>query len=116
MEYRTKEYTPRVDGVQVRDCVWFGTPSKRIMYDIVKWEKRSEPIIVVNGFTGRLEYSFESCYSLAHLVWNPDEQEFEFEGVGTRWLEEAPSKEACDMILDFCAKTAKKLREEEENE
>lgn len=112
MEYKTKEYTPRVNGVQVRDCIWLGTPPKRIMYDVVKWEERSEPAIVVNAITGQLEYSFENCYSLAHLIWNPKEEGFELEGVGTRWLEEAPSKEVCDMILDFCAKTAKKLREE----
>lgn len=107
-------YTKRVDGIQVRDCVWMGAPPPNvIMYDVVKWEIRPTPTIVRNVRTGQLEYSFESCYSLAHLIWNSKDEKFEFEGVGLRWLKEAPSKEVCDMLLDFCAKTAKKLEENE---
>ena len=105
-------YTKRVDGIQVRDCVWMGSPPpNKIMYDVVKWETRPTPAIVRNARTGQLEYSFESCYSLAHLIWNPKEEEFKFEGVGTRWLKEAPSKEVCDMLLEFCANAAKNLKE-----
>lgn len=106
------EYTKRVNGIQVRDCVWVGTPPpNKIMYDVVKWETRPTPTIIRNARTGQLEYSFESCYSLAHLIWNPNELEFEFEGVGTRWLKEAPGKEVCDMLLEFCEEVGKNLRE-----
>ena len=106
------DYTKRVDGIQVRDCVWASCPpSNKIMYDVVKWKTRPTPTIVRNGRTGQLEYSFESCYSLAHLIWNPKEEEFEFEGVGTRWLEEAPSKEVCNMLLEFCKEVGENLKE-----
>lgn len=106
------EYTKRVNGIQVRDCVWVGAPPpNKIMYDVVKWETRPTPTIVRNARTGQLEYSFESCYSLAHLIWNPNELDFEFEGVGTRWLKEAPGKEVCDMLLKFCEEVGKNLRE-----
>lgn len=40
-------------------------------FDLVKWSK-----------------SNESCFSIASIVWNQKEYEFDFRSVGTRYLQE----------------------------
>ena len=54
-----------------------------------------------------------NSYVIANLEWNEKEGDFDFESVGMRWLEAAPSKEVCDMILRFCNKMAKEYEEED---
>lgn len=103
------EYTPRVDGFQIRDVTYLGKPPKDAptKYAIVKWES-CEPTKVIDGRTGEPKIMTEYCYVVADLVWNAKEPCFEIEGVGTRLLEDRLTDAATDMILDFC-----KIREEE---
>jgi hypothetical protein len=65
--------------------------------------------------TGEKKIHTTNTYVIANLEWNEKECDFDFIGVGTRWLEAAPSKEVCDMILKFCDKMAAEY-EEEDNE
>ena len=113
-----KAYTPRVDGFQIRDVVYFGRPPKSepIKYDIVKWYKLDEPIEVIDSRTGEKKMQDEFCYSVAFLEWNEHEPCFELRGVGIRLLESGLTQAATDMILDFCEKKAKELENEEWSE
>lgn len=107
------EYTPRVDGFQIRDVTYLGKPPKDAptKYAIVKWEN-CEPTKVIDGRTGEPKIMTEFCYVVADLVWNAKEPCFEIEGVGTRLLEARPSDAAIDMILNFCEMMGAKLEKE----
>ena len=63
--------------------------------------------------TGEKKIYNTNTYVIANLEWNEKEDSFDFNGVGTRWLEAAPSKEVCDMILKFCNKMTKEYEEED---
>ena len=63
--------------------------------------------------TGEKKIYTTNTYVIANLEWNEKECDFDFESVGTRWLEAAPSKEVCDMILKFCDKMAAEYEEED---
>lgn len=106
-----KTYTPRVDGFQIRDVVYFGRPPKSepIKYDIVKWTKLIEPVEVIDAWTGETKTQTEFCYSVAFLEWNDHEPCFELRGVGLRLLESGLTQAATDMILDFCEKKAEEI-------
>lgn len=95
------------DGFEVRNPVYLpGFRPHGIKYDVVKWENH-EPRIV-SGIDGQLRIVTESCYSVAFLIWNSNEEEFKLESVGMRLLESHPSVEAMNMICEF----ARKKREE----
>ena len=95
------------DGFEVRNPVYLpGFQHTGIKYDVVKWEN-CEPRIV-SGVDGQQRIVSESCYSVAFLIWNSDEEEFELHSVGMRLLETHPSVEAMDMICKF----AREKREE----
>ena len=64
--------------------------------------------------TGEKKVLATTSYVIANLEWNEKECDFDFESVGTRWLEAAPSKEVCDMILKFCNKMEKLYNKEDE--
>lgn len=55
-----------------------------------------------------------NTYVLGFLEWDNHEEAFDFKSVGTRWLEAAPSKEVCDMILAFCKQKSDEYWEEDE--
>ena len=109
-----KTYTPRVDGFQVRDVVYFGRPPKSepIKYDVVKWCKHDPPIEMVSAETGKLKMVEESCCSVAFLEWNDHEPGFDLHGVGIRLLESGLTQAAIDMILKFCEEKEKEIKEQ----
>ena len=88
-----KEYTPIVEGFQIRDITYLSDDknyeknSYPTEFDIVKWNN---------------DNSVKSCYSVGYLKWNPREPCFEFQSIGLRWIEAKPSEKVCDMILFFC--------------
>ena len=93
-----REYTDRVNGVQIRDCVYIVDPGKiEPRFDVVKWKKD--------------ESGKEYCYSIARLEWDSHEPCFDFKSVGLRWLEDPASTdpEVREMILEFCEKVSKEL-------
>lgn len=105
------EYTPRVDGFQIRDVTYVGLPPKDAQpkYAVVKWVQREKPIEVYDLRLGQTRLSSEYCYVCADLEWDADEGCFEFRGIGLRFLEAHPSEAVMDMILDFCEKKAKEI-------
>lgn len=88
-----KQYTERVEDIQIRDCKYRGNiPENSIRYDIVKW---------LQCFPEPPNPPSETPYVLANLEWNDKKSEFRFVSNGLRWLEENPSKNVINMILAF---------------
>lgn len=104
------DYTPRVDGFQIRDPVYLGYRDRirPPRYDIVKWEKNSSDAWYADGHKEKMPE--ESCYSVAFLNWNVNDESFTFESCGTRWLEAHPTDAVIEMIKDFAENEAEKLR------
>lgn len=98
-----KEYTDIYKGFQIRDCSYLGKPPENDKYhfDIVKWETH-EPDEVVDGITGEKRLSSRNCCSVATLIYNPKEPDFELKSVGLRWLEEHPDSDVEEWILKWC--------------
>lgn len=100
-----REYTPIVDGFQIRDIVYITAlnkyPENPTKFDIVKWEE-CEPYKAIDLRTGKEIIKNKHCYSVGILEWNPKEPDFEFKSVGLRWLESNPTKRVIEMILGFC--------------
>lgn len=115
------EYTERVDGFQIRDCVYLGLPPEGIppRFDVVKWYPEPNPhmgtVYYTDSHSGKLvsreQMITEHCYSVGVLEWNRKEGSFDFQSIGLRWIEEKPSKEVCDMILRFCEEKEVEIRE-----
>lgn len=108
------EYTPRVDGFQIRDPSYLpGWEPKTVnpVYDIVKWQTHDKPFRAVNMRTGKEEEYTESCYVVAQLEWDAHEPWFDFRSIGTRWLECNPTRKAIKMIRDFIEHKSKELDE-----
>lgn len=102
-----REYTPIVDGFQIRDIIGIGfencytPPENPKRFDIVKWEE-CEPHMSIDDDTGEKRQITKFCYSVGHLEWNPKEPCFEFKSIGLRWLESNPTERVIKMILGFC--------------
>ena len=99
-----KEYTPIVDGFQIRDIVYLGCDSDHKIennFDIVKWVK-CDPHNVIDAKTGKEKIIDQYCYSVGRLEWNEKEESFNFKSIGLRWLESNPSTKVIKMILAFC--------------
>ena len=102
-----REYTPIVDGFQIRDIVTLENfasdtyPENPTRFDIVKWVE-CEPYKATDLKTGEEIIKSKYCYSVGTLEYNPKEPCFEFKSIGLRWLEENPSKKVIKMILGFC--------------
>lgn len=97
------DYTARIQDYQIRDTVYFPDckPQEPIReFDIVKWYSH-EPQKATNLVTGEKEITTESCYSIAFLKWNEDAQDFDFQSIGMRWLEEEVPAEFCRVIKAF---------------
>lgn len=112
-----REYTPIVDGFQIRDINYITAlniyPENPKRFDIVKWEK-CEPHTVIDDETGEERQITKFCYSVGHLEWNPKEPDFEFKSIGLRWLESNPSERVIKMILGFCSMMESILNEDYE--
>lgn len=107
------EYTDRIDGFQIRDVTYWGTPpaDAPLRYDIVKWVQ-TEPRDVYSIEKRKYIRSTEYCYSVANLEYNPHEPCFEFRSIGMRWLECNPTQKVIDAILAFVEKREKELENE----
>lgn len=113
------DYTERIDGIQIRDVVYFGLPPVGTppRFDVVKWYPDPNPHMgtVFHIVNGRVETSEElikeHCYSLGFLEWDEKERCFQFQSIGMRWLEEHPSREVEDMILKFCKEKEQEMRD-----
>ena len=106
------KYTDRVDSFQIADPSYLPGWNPKVSdlhYDIVKWETHKEPIEGVDFKTGKTKKVYESCYVVAVLKWNCSECAFEFESVGTRWLDCNPTQAAIDMIKQFVSDKEKEL-------
>lgn len=55
-------------------------------FEVVKWVE-TEPREVVDGRTGQKKISTRFCFVVAWIWWNNKEPCWEFESVGTRFLE-----------------------------
>lgn len=113
-------YTARIDGFQIRDVTYIGMPPPGTppSFDIVKWYRHEPPItgvtVIKDGETLYNQTIYESCYSVAELVWNAHENEFCFRSIGMRWFEHKPTEAVVQMILDFAEKKGKQLAEQDE--
>lgn len=101
-----KEYTPIVDGFQIRDIVHIGFDSDCSYdaekdFDIVKWVK-CDPYNVIDAKTGKEKTIDQYCYSVGRLEWDEKESCFEFKSIGLRWLESNPTERVIKMTLMFC--------------
>ncbi len=108
-------FPPSIDDIEICNVTYFPGYEPEVKprsFDIVKWEQHA-PCEVMSLRTGKKEISTRSCYSLAFLKWDDKERGFDFNGVGLRWLEAAPSKAVCDMIIDFCNKKTKEYNQED---
>ena len=109
-----------IDGIKIERVTYFpgyepaNADSER-RFAISKTES-CEPYEARDMRTGEKKIYTTNTYVIANLKWNTEERDFDFIGVGTRWLEAAPSKKVCDMILKFCDKMAAEYEEEDEND
>ena len=106
-----------INGIKIERVTYFpgcapaNADSER-RFAISKTES-CKPYEATDMRTGETKIYNTSTYVIANLEWNEKECGFDFVGVGTRWLEAAPSKEVCDMILKFCDKMAAEYEEED---
>lgn len=107
-------YTEKVDGFQIVDVSYFPGFEPKYetpRFDVVKWYQH-EPIDAVDLTTGQKKTSTESCFVVARLVWDAHEPGFDFESIGTRWLECKPTRKVIKMIQDFVREYDAKLSEQ----
>lgn len=88
------------DGFEIRNpgCLPGFWPRQN-EYDLVKWEP-CEPYIM-SCYNGQQKIVYESCYTVAKLIWNPEKEEFEFKSIGMRLPESHPSEEVMDIVCRF---------------
>jgi len=106
-----------IDGIKIERVTYFpgcapADAAKERRFAISKTEP-CKPYEATDMRTGEKKIYNTNTYVIANLEWNEKEDSFDFNGVGTRWLEAAPSKEVCDMILKFCNKMTKEYEEED---
>ena len=66
------------------------------------FQEEHEPIKVINVITNKKELSTRSCFSIGTLIFDPKDQDFEFQSCGLRYLEYRIDGLE-QFILDFCA-------------
>ncbi len=105
-----KYYTDIYKGFQIRDCNFIGEPPEDAKYkfDVVRWSNH-EPYEVVDINTNEKKFSKRHCYSVATLVYDPKEADFELHSVGLRWIEEHPDDDVEDWIIKWCDYKAHEL-------
>lgn len=116
-EFDSSMFPDPVDGIKIERVTYFpgcapaNADSER-RFAISKTES-CKPYEATDMRTHEKKIYTTNSYVIANLEWNEKEGDFDFESVGMRWLEAAPSKEVCDMILRFCNKMAKEYEEED---
>lgn len=102
----------RYNDIEIRDPTYipgYEPKEDNRIFDIVKWEPCEPQYIETKS--GQMKYMTEFCYSIATLIWDWKEETFDLKSIGTRWLEVAPSKEICNMILTFINSKSKEYME-----
>ena len=107
----SKEYTDRWNGFQFVSPSYLDGHFEPFKFDLVKWVE-DKPHEVTDLETGEKKMQTEYCYSIAMLIWNPKEEWFDFESVGTRYLENRIGRLE-EWILKFCEFKAIELREDD---
>lgn len=116
-EFDSSMFPESVDGIKIERVVYFpgcapaNADSERRF--AVSKTVPCKSYEATDMRTGEKKIHNTNTYVIANLVWNEKEDSFDFNGIGTRWLEAAPSKEVCDMILKFCNKMTKEYEEED---
>ena len=57
-------------------------------FQLVKWYKCDKPVKVIDWNTGKPKMQDKFCCAVARIWWNDHEPGWEFESVGTRFLED----------------------------
>ena len=76
----------RFKDFEIRPTIFLDGHTDPKRWDVVKWCK-CEPREVIDGITGETKMSDTYCFSVASIWWNEKEPCWEFESVGTRFLE-----------------------------
>lgn len=119
-EFDSSMFPEPVDGIKIERVTYFpgceppNADTER-RFAISK-TKSCKPYEAIDMRTGEKKVYTTNSYVIANLEWNEKEEDFDFESVGLRWLEAAPSKEVCDMILKFCNKMTAEYEEEDRYE
>ena len=100
-------YTGIWNGFQIRSPAYLGKHKEDYRFDIVKWQEHN-PIEATDLETGEKAIHTKSCFSVGFLTWNQDEESFEFESVGTRFLENYVDG-LSEWILKFCEDVRKEI-------
>ena len=109
-----KVYTDRWNGFQFRAPVYLDGHHNPYKFDLVKWETAA-PFEATDPYTGEKVIKTEYCFSIGALIWNPKEEEFNFESCGLRYL--AHRIDGLEIfIMDFVEMMKKELCDDEECE
>lgn len=104
-------YTDIWNDFQFRQPCYLDGHFEKYKFDLVKWVNRN-PIEVTDLKTGeRTTMPGSYCFSIGQLTWDRSEGWFDFESVGTRYLEyriDGLEK----WILEFCDMMEKELSED----
>lgn len=103
-------YGEEWNGFQFRSPVYLDGHFEPYEFDLVKWENH-EPIKAIDGRTGEKKEFARSCYSIGKLTWDNKDQNFEFQSVGLRYLENRIDGLE-EWILEFCDEMRKELETE----
>ena len=76
----------RFKDFEIRPTTFLDGHTDPKRWDVVKWCK-CEPREVIDGRMGEKKISDTYCFSVATIWWNEKEPCWEFESVGTRFLE-----------------------------
>lgn len=108
-----KIYTDEWNGFQIRQPTYLDGHFEPYKFDLVKWEDHN-PMEVIDFDTGKKKISTRHCFSIGCLFWDSEDECFEFESCGLRYLEcRVDGLE--EFILDFCKTMEKQLREDYED-
>lgn len=80
-------YTDRWNDYQIRQPTYLDGHFEPDIYDLVKWVKRDVPTEVYSLSEEKYITSYEYCFSVAQIKWDKHEGWFDFESIGTRFLE-----------------------------
>jgi hypothetical protein len=77
----------RFKDFEIRPTIFLDGHTDPKKWDVVKWVKREKPERVYDLGLGKYKMSDEYCFSVAFIEWNEKEPCWEFQSVGTRFLE-----------------------------
>ena len=101
------KYTEPIEDFFVEDLTFLREPPLRSMplrFAVSKMERHNPPIKLTDFRTGELRELQYTSFVVGEFVYNAHEGCFDFESVGTRWLEAHPSAAVEDMALQFINK------------